>query len=98
MGVLLAFLLTLSGLATAQAEAPVDHPHCHADILERTRSTAQLDLRNTSDGVCRLLTSHRCGREIRVRRVTVIRAPHRFLIEIECGDPLRLRDLRVEEL
>ena len=68
---------------------------CHIDVTDRDRHEATLDVRNTGPGRCRFVTAHRCGDQIRMRRLIVLRAPHRVVVEIDCGN-LRLRSLRAE--
>lgn len=94
----LAVLLILAAtLAAAPAGAQPASYWCSVDIDNRTRTTVDITLRNAGDGRCRFVTAHRCGRDIRMRRVVVLHGEHRVGLGIDC-QTLRLGGLRAEVL
>jgi hypothetical protein len=90
---MVAALLAATLVPAAPAGAQVDR--CHIDVTDRDRHEAALDVRNTGTGRCRFVVAHRCADQIRVRRLIVLREPHRVAVEIDCGN-LRLHRLRAE--
>jgi hypothetical protein len=95
--VLVALIAFGLGVTAGRAAAQSASYWCSVDISSRTRTTVDITLRNAGDGRCRFVTAHRCGRDIRMRRVVVLHGEHRVGLGIDC-QTLRLRGLRAEVL
>jgi hypothetical protein len=85
-----------AGVALIEVADGQPAAHCHADIVDQTRHTATIDIRSTDPaGRCRIVTAHRCGRVVTMRRSLTLRGVHRIEIGVDCGR-LRLRALTAE--
>ncbi len=85
----------LTATLTTTAPAVAQPGQCHADIAERTRRTATIEVVNDGYGArCVTHIGHRCGRYLSVHRRIVTTRAHRLTATIDCGT-LRLHHLEV---